>query len=113
MFGSFALLAADGQPIAQSSDIRMVMSGSSQNTGFVLDPEKVDFNLPYGAIAGVTDPGRAPVVAIRPEADVAIHGWKGKMERFDFTLRRYAQSPVNESAQFSADEPFFYGRLTP
>jgi hypothetical protein len=113
VFGSFALLAADGQPIAQSSDIRMVMSGSSQNTGFVLDPEKIDFNLPYGAITGVTDPGRAPVVAIRPEADVAIPGWRGKMERFDFTLRRYAQSPVNESAQFSADEPFFYGRLTP
>ncbi|HET6891379.1 MAG TPA: hypothetical protein VFH31_09775, partial [Pyrinomonadaceae bacterium] len=111
VFGSFGLYAADGRALEESLDIRVVAAGSSQNTDFRFSPAKINFDLPYGAIAGVLNPGRAPVQITRPDLNTVLPGKKGKLSRYNFALEKYAHSEFDGQLAISSTELFFFGRI--
>ncbi|HET6893107.1 MAG TPA: hypothetical protein VFH31_18525, partial [Pyrinomonadaceae bacterium] len=111
IFGNVGVVALDGKPLAQSSDIRVVASGSSENSAFAFDPSKVTFAHPAGAITGVMNPGTLPIVVKRLGVTIKLPGVQGTLTRYNFALSKYAQSNVDGELQISSNEPFFLGTI--
>lgn len=110
-FGFVSLTSADGNDLQNSHNIRVFAAGKSANTGFVFDPDGVDFNGATGVVKGVRQAGRAPIVFERPGFSIVLPGAFSQFERFDFNLNTY-QVPGPSGLSVSADEPFFTGVIS-
>lgn len=109
-FGFVALSSSDGEILAKSRAIRVSAAGKSHNSGFVFDPDEVDFRGPTGVVRGVRRAGHAPVVFERPGFTLLLPKVASRFERFDFNLRAYRQP--GDDLSVGSDEPFFMGVIS-
>lgn len=110
-FGCVGIWTEDQQPFALSKRIRIAVCGTSENNGFKLNPELIQFDSPYGAIAGVTSPGGGGIQMERPAMTIRVPGGTGDIRRVDFSLNAYDVRPATGAVTIKANEPFFSGLL--
>jgi hypothetical protein len=109
IFGCAGVWAEDGKPIIASVRVRLVTCGLSENQGFGIDPARIRFDSPYGAIAGVTNPGRNGVQITRPGVVLRYPGLRAQVKRFDFSFKVYGNDAVTGMMRVDRQEPFFSG----
>ena len=110
-FGFVSLTAVDGNSVLDSRNIRVFAAGKSANSGFVFDPDSVDFRGATGVVKGVRQAGRVPIVFERPEFSLVLPRTFSRFERFDFNLRAYEMPGVG-GLSIGPDEPFFTGVIS-
>lgn len=110
-FGFVSLTSLDGNTLQNSRTIRVFAAGKSANSGFVFDPDRVDFMGATGVVKGVRQAGRGPVVFERPAFSLELPRAFSRFDRFDFNLRAY-RTPVATDLSVSSDEPFFTGVIS-
>lgn len=110
-FGFVSLTSADGNTLQTSRDIRVFAAGRSTNSGFMFDPDRVDFKGATGVVKGVRQAGSSPIVFDRPGFSIVLPQTFSRFDRFDFNLRDYQTSKANELS-IRPDEPFFTGVIS-
>lgn len=108
-FAFFGIAGRDGKKIAQSDDLILALTSTSQNTNYQFDPALIKTGA-LGHINGVVNPGGKPVVVKRVAAKVTLPAeLNGKvLYCYNFGGNCYRRETVADGKiVFTDDEPLF------
>ncbi len=114
-WGTIAVVAEDGKPLAESSSVLVVAVSRNMNTGMEVTPERLAttdlWQQGEAQMCGV--PGKAPPVVDRIGCVIRAPWLKGvDFGKYDFTRTCFTKGTLDGKLELRDYEPLFYARLT-
>jgi hypothetical protein len=113
-YACFAVVSTDGRPLEECREAVLSLVSTSDNTGFIFDPEKMA-QAPEGTDrvgAGVVSWGQLPVDVVRPAAVLDLPWARGMTAiKRDFALREISLETLDGHLVIRAQEPVFVVEL--
>ena len=112
MFAFFGLSSRDGKAIAESRELVFALTSESENTGYRLNPDKMERG-PLALIPAIENRGTTPVIVTRPSGVIHVPGKPFTLKRFNFAGYCYRNETVGDgSFTVEEGEPLFLGVIT-
>ena len=112
MFAFFGLSSRDGKAIAESRELVFALTSESENTGYRLNPDKMERG-PLALIPAIENRGTTPVIVTRPSGVIHVPGKPFTLKRFNFAGYCYRNETVGDGRiTVEEGEPLFLGVIT-